>query len=117
MPHPRIDGANRRRQAGTAIAENQAQGSALQSTPVEILEQRLPVGLAFALAAQERQQVPTPVAAYTIGDQHLHLLAAGRSPHPKAYPVQEKIDVVVPQPRLMKLPYRLIQIPRQLRHR
>src|SRR5579862_9207656 len=117
MPHPRIDGANRRRQAGTAIGENQAQASALQSAPVQILEQRLPVGLAFALAAQESQQVPTPVATYAIGDQHLHLLASGRSPHSQAYPVQEKIDVIVTQPRLMKLPHRLIQIPCQLRHR
>ena len=40
-----------RRQAGTAIGENQAQRLALQSAPVEILQQRLPVGLAFALAA------------------------------------------------------------------
>ena len=51
MPHPRIDRANRRRQAGTAIGEDQAECLAFQSAPVKILEQRLPVGLAFALAA------------------------------------------------------------------
>ena len=42
MPHPRIDGANRRRQTGAALGENQLQGLAFQSAPVQISEQRLP---------------------------------------------------------------------------
>src|SRR5438445_5350797 len=61
--------------------------------------------------------MPAPVTADPVGDQHLHLLASRRPPHPQAHSVQKEIDVVVTQPRLMKLAHRLVQIPRQLRHR
>src|SRR5439155_18743486 len=67
LPHPRIEGANRRRQAGAAVGENQSQRSALQPAPIEILEQGLPVGLAFALAAQKRQQMSAAVLPNAVG--------------------------------------------------
>src|ERR1700719_207887 len=117
MPPPRIDGATRRRQAGTSVGENQAERSAFQTAPVEIFEQPLPVGLAFPLAAQKGQQVPAAIPPDPIGHQHLHLLASRRSPHPQTHPVQKQIDIVVAEPGLMKLAHRFIQIARQLRHR
>src|SRR5712691_6761343 len=117
MPHARINRANRRRQAGTAVGENQAERLAFQSAPIEIFQQRLPVRLTFALAAQKSQQMPAATAADPIRHQHLHLLAPRRSPHPQTHSVQKEIDIVVTQPHLMKLAYRLIQIPRQLRYR
>ena len=117
MPHSRIDRPNRRRQAGTAVGDDQAEHSALQSAPVQILQQAFPVGLAFALAAQESQQMPGAVVAHAVGHQHLHPLASRRTPHPQAHSVQKQIRVVVVQPRLMKLAHHFVQIPRQLRHR
>src|SRR5882724_1493594 len=117
MPHARINRANRRPQAGTAVGENQAESLAFQSAPIEIFQQRLPVRLTFARAAQKSQQMPAAIAADPIRHQHLHLLAPRRSPHPQTHSVQKEIDIVVTQPRLMKLAYRLIQIPRQLRYR
>src|SRR5438309_1133850 len=117
MPHSRIDGPNRRRQPGTAVGENQTQCSAFQSASVEILQQGFPVRLPFALATQESQQVTAAVAPDAIRHQHLDLLASRRPSHPQAHSVQKKVGVVVVQPRLMKLAYRFIQIPRQLRYR
>src|SRR5216684_1668008 len=102
MPHPRVDGANRRRQTSAAIGENQAQRSAFQSTSVEVFQQPFPVGLAFALAAQESQQVPTAITEDAVGHQHLDLLASRWSPHPQAHAIEKEIDIVVAQPRLMK---------------
>jgi hypothetical protein len=37
MLSTRIDGAKRRGQSGTAVGENQLQGSAFQSAPVQVL--------------------------------------------------------------------------------
>src|SRR5437870_10672505 len=59
MPHPRIDRANRRRQAGPTIGENQLQRLPFESAPIQILQQPLPIGLAFALAAQKRDRKST----------------------------------------------------------
>src|SRR5215813_56134 len=116
MPYSRVHRPNRRRQAGTAIAENQAQLSSFASAAIEIPEQRLPVGLTCPLAAQESQQVPTAVLTDSVCHQHLHLLAPRRSTHPQAHSVQEQIDIIIAQSRLVKLAHRLVQIPDQLRH-
>ena len=109
MPHPRIDGGNRRRQAGTAVGNDQAQLLAFQPAPVEISEQAFPVGLALALAAHKRQQVAGAIAAHPVGHQHVHPLAPRRTPHPQAHSVQKQIRIIVAEPRLMKLSHRLIQ--------
>src|SRR5215469_6996528 len=101
MPHPQIDGANGRRQTGAAVGENQLQGSAFQSAPVQISQQLLPVRRTFPLAAQKGQQVPAPVLANAVGDQHLHLLASRRPPHPQTHPVDKQVNIVIAQPRLM----------------
>src|SRR2546428_469891 len=110
MPHPRVDGANRRRQTSAAIGENQAQRSAFQSTSVEVFQQPFPVGLAFALAAQESQQVPTAIADDAVGHQHLDLLASRWSPHPQAHAIRRVVAVAVvprlPPPPLIPRPAR-----------
>ena len=74
----------------------------LPAPSVKILEQAFPVRLAFALAAQKRQQVTRAVAPHSVSHQHVHVLAPRRTPHPQAHSVQKQIGVVVAQPPLMK---------------
>jgi hypothetical protein len=117
VPHLRIHGLDRRRQASTAVGNDQSQGFALQPAPVQILEQGFPVRLALALAAQKRQQVTGAVAAHPIGHQHLHPLAPRRTPHPQTHPIQKQVGIVIGEPGGMELAHRLVQIPRQLGNR
>jgi len=114
MPHARINRANRRPQAGTAgTVENQAESLAFQSAPIEIFQQRLPDPLDFRPGCAKSQQMPAAIAAGSLRHQHLRTCCrARRSPHRRRSLVQKEIDIVVTQPRLMKLAYRLIQIPR-----
>ena len=99
---------NRRCQTGATVGENQTQRSAFESPPVQILQECLPIGLTLALATQESQQMPAAIAPDAIRHQHLHSFAARRSPHPQAHSIQKQIDVVVAQPRLMKLAHRSV---------
>src|SRR5213594_4222783 len=61
--------------------------------------------------------MPAAIPPDPIRHQHLHLLASRRSPHPQAHAIEKEIDIVIAQPRPMKLAHRFIQIPCQLRHR
>ena len=104
---------------GERLVELSASGSlvAIASMPgqfyaasYDLLEQLL----AFALAAQESQQVTAAIAPDAIRHQHLHLFASRGSPHSQAHSIQKQIGIIVFQSCLMKLAHRLVQIPRQL---
>jgi hypothetical protein len=75
----------------------------LQAPPVQVVEQRFPVGMALSASAQKGQQLATTIALHSIGHQHLHSLAARRPPHPQAHSIQKQIRPVIVQACLMNL--------------
>ena len=79
MGGARVHGLDGRRQAGTSVGDDQQQFVALQTATIEVVEQRFPVGLAFAFGAQKAEQLAGAILAHAVSHQHLHALsAAGR---------------------------------------
>src|SRR5579875_2174257 len=115
MGYAGIDGLDGGSQSGAAVGDDQQQLVALQSAPVEILKQRLPVSLTLTLGAQKAEQLPGAVPAHAVGHQHLHMLPSRRPAHLQRHAIQKQVSPFVPQGGSMKLPHRLIQITRQPR--
>jgi hypothetical protein len=117
VQHVRVDHLDGRSQTGTAIGHNERQVLALQTPPVQILQQAFPRHLAFSRTASEGQQLPASVLAHPVGHQHLHPLASRRAPHAQTHSIQEQVSPFVLPRRLVKLLHRRVQVPGQLRHR
>ena len=114
MRGARINGLDGRSQSGTTVGDHQQQFVALQAVPVEIVEQRFPVGLTLAFGAQKAEQLPGSILAHAVGHQHLHTLPPRGPAHLQADPVQEQVGPFVLQRRAMKLPHGMVQIASQV---